>query len=232
MSTYLELCRRFVGEYGIAGGTGPSTTVSQTGELGRVCRWIADAELYVNVLWTDWRFLWRQYSETLTIGSSTAPIHSVSTEPVREYDIRTFYLNKDQDSYIKLDYVEWSDFNGMYNVGARSNQPPNVITMRPDRVLELDYPADAAYTLTADFYVSPTRMSADTDEPMMPEEFERIIIARAAIMYGNKEDAPEIISGAEAEYLDMLEKLEANQLPSAREQRMSESDFDMVVEVE
>lgn len=47
--TYLELCQAFREDIGIA-GTGPATVVGQTGILGRIVRWIADADITIQAL--------------------------------------------------------------------------------------------------------------------------------------------------------------------------------------
>jgi hypothetical protein len=48
-----------------------------------------------------------------------------------------------------------------------------------------------------------------------------MIIARAKIYYGENEDAPEILSGALASFEDLLDKLEADQLPGQKNRRFS-----------
>jgi carbonic anhydrase/acetyltransferase-like protein (isoleucine patch superfamily) len=57
--------------------------------------------------------------------------------------------------------------------------------------------------------------------PLIPEDYWRIIAARALIQYGDREDAPEIVSGASAEFLDVLDKLESDQLEDQERRRSS-----------
>ena len=55
-------------------------------------------------------------------------------------------------------------------------------------------------------------MTADGDISAIPPRFHKIIIARAKMYYAENEDAPEIMAGSLAEFEDLLDKLEADQL--------------------
>ena len=84
------------------------------------------------------------------------------------------------------------------------------------------YPTpDATTAISFEYFATPTALAADSDVSAIPPRFHKIIIARAKIYYAENEDAPEILSGALTEFEDLLDKLEADQLPSQKNRRFS-----------
>lgn len=233
---FLTLCQEFVKEHGIAGNQGnPTSVVNQTGELGNVVRWIRDADSAINNLWTDWRFLWLEHE--VDAGAATPGLPAASQTPtgptsfsMRKWDTKAFWLNYGSSSPKKLTYMPWDEFRAQYP-GSQTAGQPSVITVKPDRSLRVDRPADQNYSFHGEGWRRPSVLSTNTQSPMMPSEFHRIIVVRASIYYGNREDAPEIISGAEAEYLELLDKLQASELPSFEFERMSQADEDLSIAV-
>lgn len=221
---YLRLCQELVSELGLAGGTGPSTVDGQRGELKNVTRWIRDSCLWVDNLWTDWKYHWCEYSGTI---AQDARVPTAAANPVGHWDRASFYIDKASLTGQLVTYMPWEAFRTLYESGSALAQRdrPNTLTVRPDSTIRLHPTSDALRTVTAEYWRRPKILTLDTDVPLMPEQFHRIIMARAAIMYGNREDAPEIIGGFEAEYVDLLEKLQSDQAPSFAADRSSGQDI-------
>ena len=217
MADYLTLVQELVTELGIGGAnqgaTVPTTVTGQTGQLWNAANWIRQANNNINLMWSDWQYLSTEYAETLSIGSTAVPAHSGS-ETVKRWDRSSFWINRSQLSAGPLNFMAWEDFRGTILPGpaASTNSKPSIITQQRDGALLLNAPCNLAYALTGEFYKRPTLLATDLDEPEMPEEFHRLIICEAAIKYGNKEAAAEVISGMEAEYDYILAKLEGDQL--------------------
>lgn len=236
MSTYLELVQELVTELGIGGAnqgaTVPSTVVGQVGQLWNATNWIRQANNNINVMWEDWHFLSVEYSESLTIGSSAVPTHSGPETP-KKWDRDSFWLNLTLSTAAQLQYMDWTVFRKIHSPGSstRSNTKPAAITKKRDNTLILDSPADATYALTAEFWRRPDLLQADGDVPHMPEEFHRLIVCEAAIKYGNKEAASEVIQGMEAEYIYLLDKLEGSELPGREYERQGSQDVPIEIEV-
>src|SRR5271155_4174483 len=60
---YLQLCQDLYREVGAAGGTPANaipTTVNTTGEILRLVNYIHDAELDIQNMWVDWKWLRKQ----------------------------------------------------------------------------------------------------------------------------------------------------------------------------
>ena len=207
---YLQLCNEIVYELGLQNGSGLTTTVGQTGELNNVTRWIRDAALYVDNLWLDWRYLWNQYSEPVAANANVLP--APTTMP-RLWDINSIYYQPQSGGlWQQLPYMTRERMRLQYDPLNAVANPPSVFTIQPNNTLVLNCPTDQAYNFVGEFWQQPVALALDTDVPLMPANYHRIIVARAAVMYGNREDAPEVISGLSAEYVDILDKMESDQL--------------------
>lgn len=226
MSTYLQLCQKFVRELGIAGGgaNNPTAVVGQTGELLNVVTWIAAAEHQINNQTMNWKYLWAEYSEALSVGDQDPP--SPSSPRARVWVKDAFFLDKGGVNQRKLEWESWDYFRQSTTVPAQ----PQVIGQKPNGALRLDAPMTLALTLTGEYYKAPTKLAANNDVPAMPAEFHRIILCRAAVIYGGREDAPEIVNHYEPEYIELLDKLEMDQKPE-RAQEGDPGAYDHVEQV-
>lgn len=215
--TYLELCRAVVSELGIAGGTGPSSVEGQVRELGNIVAWVADADIYVQNLWTDWTFLHASASGTVMEGES-------AITPPTDFENADFdgLAIGDVGARIQiptfLDYREFRDRYLRRGRQTRANVDNWTITPAKDAIeLSSIAPADIAWSL--DYQRAPTRLAGNTARSPIPERFDRIIIVRAKLIYAEREDAPEITAGSSAEYADLLEKMESFYLPGQKPSR-------------
>jgi len=233
--TFLELCQELVVELGIGGandaGTSPTTVTAQSGQLGRVVRWIAQADLDINNMWRDWTYLNTVYSESLTVGTITAPVHSGS-EIVRKWDYDSFYLDYDTEDAVSLEWMPWKDYRRIYGPGAHlTNSQPSAISIDKGGTIYLNEPPDSTYTLTADFYKQPIKMTTSADNPDMPDNYHRIIVAGAAIKYGFKVAAAEVIQGLTIEYDTGLIEMQSDQAPGFFGEGISEDDQGLVMSI-
>lgn len=218
---YLDLCRDLVSELGVAGGSGPAAVKNQSGELANMVRWVAESDIYVQNLWSDWSFLW-----TKAIGSQvdtgTSTITSITNLGTEVEDGLILHANHAASAY-RPKWLRWPEFRREYGTRAKTAvSSPAAWTVRPDGVIELSHNTTAATPWSLEYYKQPVRLVENGDLSLIPNRFERIIVARAAIMYGVREDAPEIVSGFTAEYADTLDKMESFLLPGQRSHRRSQ----------
>lgn len=219
---YLQACQDLVSELGLAGGTGPTTVAGQRGELKNVTRWIRESFLWIDNLWGDWKYHWFQYSGSINAGSQQPTPASV---PVHHWDRASLWLDSGAAQAKKLNYMAWEEYRALYFHTATSPSAPTTFTVLPDSSLITYPPSDVLHTLRGEAWRRPLVLVNDNDQPLLPVQYHRLAIARAAIMYGNREDAPEIIGGFEAEYKDLLEKLQGDQAPSFESTRVSSPDL-------
>lgn len=224
---YRELCQDFVRELGIAGGEGPVTVTNQVGELRNVVRWIAEAALWIDNLWADWRYLW--FAMDATVATRELPPPPDGTIP-RRWNRNAVWVNYGTGQARQLKFLEYDEFNQLYLARPQTNAVPSRFTIRPDNKLMFNCTPATAIPVHVEGWRRPIRLVENTDTPAMPADFHRIIVARAAIMYGNREAAGEIISGMEAEYADLLEKLQSDQLVAFAQDRMAGQDLPLAFE--
>jgi hypothetical protein len=218
MSTYLVLCQNMARDIGIP-GTGPSdvTSSSLSEEENAVVRYIKEADVDIQSRWFNWGFLWTEVTLTPTADVSTL----TSPSDLGNWKLDSFVLAKGTDSYQELEYMDWDDYNLEYKLGSITSDTPEVFSVKPNNVIDL-YPTPADTTaISAAYWKTPTEMSVDSSESPIPSRFHKIITARAKIYYAENEDAPEILSGALAEFEDLLDKLEADQLAGQKNRRLS-----------
>lgn len=219
--TFLELCQTVRQEVGIS-GTGPTTVLNQEGQLKVIVDFVIAADHQIQSMWHDWNFLWGQYSSTLSTGDR-APAVAKPTD-FSNWDMRSFYLDYTSDDFTHLEELSYVDWREDYRQGTATNNIPTYFVIQPDDNVFVDPPPDKAYTITADYWKTPTKLAANADISAIPVQYHRVIVARAKTMWGEREEAPEILLASSAEYQDLLDKLETQSLPGQRWRRFSESD--------
>ena len=205
MSTYLVLCQDMARDIGIP-GTGPSSVTASdlSEEELAVVRYVKQADLDIQRRWFNWNFLWGEATLTPSVGTSTL----TSPSDLGNWKLDSIVWSKSTDDYQELDYMDWDEYKLEYKLGVVDSGTPEVFSVKPDNVLDVYPTPDTTTTISVEYWKTPTELAADSDISAIPQRFHNIIIARAKIYYGENEDAPEILSGALAEFEDLLDKLE------------------------
>ena len=206
---FLTICQTVRQEVGVS-GTGPTTVVSQEGQLKVIVDAVAAASFQIQTLWHDWDFLWSQYSSTTSIGTR-APALQKPTD-LNVWDRNSFYLDYTSDTNYRLEDYDYIAYRDNYRQGVATNSTPVYVIIQPDQNIILDPPPDAVHTITADYWKTPAALTGNTDIPDIPPQYHRAVVARAKTMWAEREEAPEILLSASAEYQDLLDKLESNSL--------------------
>jgi len=223
--TYLELCVKLRGECGIQ-GTGPTTVLAQTGLLGKIVAWIADADQEICDMWLNWNFLWDEFTATTVIATAQV----TQATDLSTWDTDSFYLDYTTANHKKLIEMDYSLWRRVYRNGVKTSAKPSFFVIRPDKDIILEAPPDDEYTLTADYWKYAARLSANTSASLIPARFQRIIIARAKMYFAEHENAPEVMEGAQMEYGNLLSALQAAELPGQGPTRTGSNDLVVVVE--
>lgn len=223
-STYLQLCQATKRACSIP-GSDPSTVTGQTLQMGKIIEFVALADLEVQGKWFDWDFLHvSTWSASTVIG--TAAVSAPTTIGV--WDENSFYLDYSTNNYKRLPVLKHKDWRANYRQGVKVAQQPSHIVIMPNLSLTLEPKPDAVYSLTADYWACPVKMTVDANTSPIPEEYERIIVARAKVMYGEDIAAADLIVAGQNEHDDLLDKLEAKYLPGQNRTRRS-SDAGMII---
>lgn len=212
--TNIELCQRLRQEAGIA-GSGPSTVVSQSGELERVVSWINSAYEDIQNIRATWRFLQESFTFSTIDGTQNYTPSDVSLSDLSAWKTDCFTLYSSESDEQDLTYLLWKNFKRTYIFGANRSVStrPTMFTVKPDNSVSLWAIPDAVYTVTGEYYKKAQSMSANDDEPLIPSQFHMIIVWKALMLYGAYSGASDVYTHGEREYKNYLRKLEADQLP-------------------
>ncbi len=227
--TFLELSRQAAVQCGVASGsaiqTKLPTVVGATGSLGRIVGWCNDAWTDIQMDRDDWT--WMRSSNLLGQGVSFATIAGQASYPLGtgpgtvgvavnafgKWDRETFRNQSTAVGFrneILMDEVSYDTWRDSYMLGAmRSVQTrPIAIAIGPDQSLCVGPPPNGDYTITADYFVAPSVMVADTDVPLgLPERFAMIIVYRVMMKCGGYESAPELYQRGSEENAGMYAQL-------------------------
>lgn len=232
---FLALCQRTAIECGVASGqaitTALPTVVGATGSLGRVVGWVSDAWSDIQMDHDDWD--WMRSSVLLgagvtvqtiagqpsyplgtgagTVGVAVDAFGKWDRETVRCFSTAAGYQGEDY-----LDDVPYDTWRDSYMFGAQRavQTRPIVVAVGPDQSLCLGPPPNGLYTFTADYFVAPSEMVADTDIPAgLPTRFHMLIVYYAMQKYAGYESAPEVMQRGASEATRMYAQLQAVRAP-------------------
>ena len=218
MSTYIQLVQDLHEEVGAA-GIAPATVTGQQGEALRLVNWIKRADEFVQLKWVNWKFLRNEFTAANT---TTQSVNTLAAPTGTKYwDEKTFtIIYPGETEKYPLRAVEYDAIKRDILDETTEGVPDRVIIM-PDNSLKFEPVPDGIYTINADYYVRPTLLAADADVSAIPEEFHRVILGRAMILYANFETAPEIKDQGEEIYVEQLALLENDQLPNQHHSRFN-----------
>ena len=206
--TYLELCVKAQRDCHVQGSDLSSVT-GQVGMLANIVRWVADADEFIQSKHIDWNFLWSQWSTPTIAGTK----NYVAPTDIGQWDYESFYLDQTANSYQHLTVVDYKEWRKTYRNGTQSNAKPVKLTVQPDKSISLYPVPDSAYSLTADYFKRPTRLSSNTNTSDIPEQFEQTIIELVKARYAEDQGSEVLLLNANAELAYWIEQLEKSELP-------------------
>jgi hypothetical protein len=215
----LSLAQRLASE--ATGSTGPTSTLNQTYESGRLVNWIDDAYRHVQTLFTNWQFLRRNFTfHTLphiqTYDKVTIPLPELSLWIPDT--LKVYKTAAGVGTEIELQYWNWDDFRRIYLYGANQlvENMPVYFTIKPDKSLMFWPTPEADYTISGEYYMRAQKMLDDDDEPVFAEEYQLIIVWWALQLYAGFANASEKYATGKEQYGIILQKLTLDQLPEVK----------------
>lgn len=211
---FLACCQRLRSEAGIA-GSGPSTVINQTGELGRIVGWVRDAYQDILDKNPNWWFLQSEFSFDCTIGQAKYPKSTVAglanwKMPTDSDGFRCSLTTLDDEQW--LIYQDWDTFRGSRLRGSNRTATGRPIdyTITPDKQLQLWPLPDDVYTIDGECYITGTPFSNDTDVPVF-DRFHMAIVYNALMRYAAYSAEPALFAYAQNQYGRLINKLELDQ---------------------
>lgn len=212
---FLQLCQAVFREGGISGTI--TSVVNQQGEANRVVGWVAQA--YQEICQEDpmrWWFLRERVSIQLpTAGKSEYSPAELGITDLFAYDIGTFRVAELSDLRDETFVFgrRWPDFRDYWRFSSRRDviSRPLEVAVTPNRSLALGPLPDRQYYVQFEYVKLAPPLVADTDVPLLPEEFHMLIVWVALRHYGAFEAAPEVVMRAEASANEMMTRMFINQ---------------------
>ena len=218
LMTRLELCQRLRSECVGVSGSGPTSTLNQSGDMLRVVNWIDSAYEDIQNLDPRWNFLRKTFSFNTVAAQQgyTQTQAGAADQGTWKLDhVKSYLTSEGSAGEIIMSAPDWESFYQVYMLGATRTQTgrPLVVTEKPDRSLALWPIPDAIYTVTGEYWRAPHQMTADAHVPILPEQFHMLIVWRALVFYAGHAAAPETFTVGQAEHKRLLSMLRRHQLP-------------------
>jgi len=212
---FLQLCQRARQEAAIS-GTGPVTVASQTGELGKIVDWVLTAYQDVQNKHATWDFMRFDFTFPTIAASSTYLPSAVSLSEHATWekrDMRAYLTATGVADESRLAYRQWPSMKAFRLIGVVQTGKPTEFAIRPDKSLVFWPTPDAIYTVAGEYWKRAQTMTANADEPLIPAQFQMVIVWKAVMYYAADQGAAELYASAQIEYSRLMRDLEIDQLP-------------------
>jgi len=216
---FLQLSQRLRQEAGLS-GSGPITTIDQTGISKQVIDWINTAYIDVLSQHTNWLFMQDNFSfETIASQRKYSITETGVTDLgqwiVNNGSFRIYLTSAGVSTEQYLCPMLWNDYRQCYLFGSTRTAEglPSYFSIRPDQSLDFYLVPDAIYTVVGEYFKAPTELVANLDEPIFPSQFHLMIVWRALMLYAAFDAANEKYIHGKNEYKKLLLRLEIDQLP-------------------
>lgn len=212
---FVDLVEALRIECGVSGSPVVSTS-NLSGELNRLKKWIGDAWFEIQTSKTQWKFMYTNFSFSLTplkqyYTPTDAGVPNVDVWKEDSFWIESVALGlPDQQPIGRMD---WEHFREMYIRGQQNAQRPICLSVHPNLNLYFGPLPDAVYNITGEAWLAPTRLVNDADTPSMPERFQAVIVYEAMKKYAGYESANDVMTRAMREAKPLWSALTQNQLP-------------------
>ncbi len=218
---YLQLAQDVKRESGLS-GNGPASVITAIGDDARIFQWVSWAHRDICLMHESWLFRrGAALGETTTMSMPhdlASPGFALSDfadwkAESREYRPSTWRTSDGQQSEMPMTFLSWDEFRARFVQGVHTAGAVQFWTVDPSGVLMVGPTPDAAHKVRADYIKDVVDMTADTDVPMFPARFHKLIVWRALIEYGGYDAASEVFQRADRNYSMGLPALLQAQLP-------------------
>ena len=220
---YLQLVNRARVECGVSGARTPLTTAQNlTGESLRIANWVTGAWVDIQTSREDWQWMRTSLEfNTVTQQQVYTPTEAGIVATFGNWKRDSFRCSSVGQSYRDeqlMNYMEYTTFRNLYQYGnmRTTYARPVVVSIVPgvDKSLGFGSIPDQPYVIVGEYYIKPVELSADADEPTLPERFHIMIVYRAMMFYCGYEAAPEVYQRGETEFKRLMNRLDVDQLPA------------------
>lgn len=214
--TFLELCKAVRREAGIS-GTGPTSVLNQSGEMGRIVEWVKSSWTEIQMLRQNWMWMRGEFSfQTTTSDYDYTAAEVGIPSRFRMWDMesmRIYLTSEGVANEWALPYLGYNDYLRIYLTGTQTSNRPTCHAIGPSLKLLLGPKPNGIYTVTGEYWKSAQTLAADEDVPELPSEYHELIQWWALEHYALFESAGEVLVRAQKKIRLYRSRLENNQLP-------------------
>ena len=216
--TFLQLGQQLVEDAGISGTL--TSMVSQSGEFLRVVNWIKRAVTEIEGKWLNWDFLHEFHTFNTVVGVRDYPAPS-------NFNLWDTSTAKILAEAMPLPYMQWT--RRKLDITEAVAGAPYEFTVLPDKSIRLYDTPTAIVTIDIEYWRIPTVLTANTDEPSIPEQFRDIIVSKALQFYANYESAEEVKVQAVEIFKERMLQLQSHSAPGQQAKDSITTGADIVV---
>lgn len=207
--TYLELCKRVHQRSGMS-GAGPTSVTAQSPTLTKLIGWVQDADIDIQSLHDDFKFLWARTASTLTMGKNIYIPGDFSLVRPKQLNL----VRVDNHPAHIMDWDQWTlQIEPLTDGGYINSGTATIMTIDPAGSY-LFYPTpDKDYPVVFDYYKKPIRLVSDTDVSPIPDEYQDVIVQKALMYYATFESDLDLYQLANAQFEEKYSLLCSSELP-------------------
>lgn len=223
MSTFLQLVQDLARQSGtLAGGTTLASVSGVSGRADKLVNWTKQAWTDIQNQRVDWQWMYDTFSDALLVDTLRYTGSSFNLTRLRKWAIDTpvwqpitlYDSTLGQSDESAINYIPFNLWRSRYDRGTHDHTRPVEYSISPTNELCIGPKPDAAYVIRGEYWKTPQTLSANSDEPEMPERFHQLIVYRAMmLMAGGDESAP-TFQFAKPEYDRLFNQLCIEQLPA------------------
>lgn len=213
---FLQLAKRVRQECGIS-GDGPPSTSGQAGIYAKIVDWVNAAHEEVQQHHLDWNFDWARVTLDLADGVesySPASTWGLDFKALSKDGLYTYRTVDGERAKFWLQEIAWEEYRQLRQVGVAGL--PSYVALSPDKRLHFFPTPNAGLKFVMEYFREPQVLAANTDEPRMPARYHMAIVWRAVMMWCAHDENPALFQVANANYRELLRKLQVTELPGMR----------------
>lgn len=209
MSTRLQLCQQLLEESGLSGEI--TSTLNATGEAKSIVRRIDYAYNQIQrAPGMLWRFLWVTWEFTTVDGVDEYSAQTADPPILNDWTlldsrrlpvVRFYPTTGTVDDTQSLPALPFDTWDRIYKIQPPEKGEPETCSISPNGHLMIGPRPDAVgYKIRGRGYRRPHALTADSDAPLLPEEFHDLIVWRALIRQSAADEDPGNYSDAAGQY--------------------------------
>lgn len=218
--TFLELVNELIVE---SGSSEPTLTTIESGitvQAARLRDWTSKAWVEVQEEYDDWAFMTVSSATTIAQYGNTITPSEYNAGAVSEWDKCSFKLAASGGGFADarpIYYQEWDQFRRGDGEDSAQYGKPHTFSIRPqDDAIVIAPSADLAYELFYDYQRTPQVLALNTDVPICPARFHRVILGKALMKYAMHENAPDAMAKGRSYYHGAMNQMSRQLLPKMR----------------